>query len=461
MTRQRSVVGVAAALYAISAALMAALTFGAANVLPLVQPSPAATLAEPDYSSEEVAAGFRVVTDPSQPPSPLGPPPGDQLIQLVSFNKDSPPPMFAAAPWWLSAGFPRVDHITQFDGGPLQGLNAVPAAGAMLARLAFGIVTTGSQLRALESDQEGGTSLAGLVEALSDRWDVQFSAGYLSSPDLRELLSSGAGAVVALDYGALPQAKRQQAGFDGDHAMYVDGLRLHADGSADYYLMDPMGLTWGGQKGGDWWPAEIIDRAAADFGGGRIVAVWAFAAGLNPVALPSGAGPIDESIGDVPPMVPDDIDRLLLGEAKRGGLMIDPILSICLEPPTPEYCPAGVPAVYQPQEGDLDFVRRPAGGRLPIDLVYTDVPQPGVWRTIVDAPAGVEPTFSYWPSNGFAPAGPVLQGDLEPVTLGGKQVWMVSVPIPEAGTYGFVAFGSSARGGVVTATDVGAISFGN
>jgi hypothetical protein len=120
-----------------------------------------------------------------------------------------------------------------------------------------------------------------------------------------------------------------------------------------------------------------------------------------------------------------------------------------------------VPAVYQPQEGDLDFIRRPAGGRLPIDLVYTDVPQPGVWRTIVEAPADMEPTFSYWPANGSAPAGPVLQGGLEPVTLGGKTVWMVSVPIPQAGTYGFVAFGSSAAGGVVTATDVGAISFGN
>jgi hypothetical protein len=368
--------------------------------------------------------------------------------------------VFDAAPWWLSAGVPRVPHITQFDGGLLQGANAVPAAGAMLARLAFGIVTTGSQLRALESDQEGGTSLAGLVEALSDRWDVQFSAGYLSSADLRELLSSGAGAIVALDYGALPQAERQQAGFDGDHAMYVDGLRLHSDGSADYYLMDPMGLTRGGQMG-DWWPADIVDRAATDFGGGRIVAVWAFAGGLNPVALPSSAGPIDESIGDVPPTVPDDVDLLRLGEARRGGLMIDPILSICLEPPVPDYCPAGVPAVYQPQASDLDFVRRPAGGRLPIDLVYTDVPQPGVWRTIIEAPVGVEPTFAYWPTNGSAPVGPVLQGDVEPVTLGGKTLWMVSVPIPQAGTYGFVAFGSSTRGGVVSATDVGAISFGN
>jgi len=53
-----------------------------------------------------------------------------------------------------------------------------------------------------------------------------------------------------------------------------------------------------------------------------------------------------------------------------------------------------------------------------------------------------------------------MRADLVLATLGGKQVWMVTVPIPQAGTYYVVAV-AHGMGGVVTATDVGAISFGN
>jgi hypothetical protein len=179
--------------------------------------------AEPE--SDERADGFRVVTKPDAPATPLGPPPADQLIQLVSFDADDPPGPREAAPWWSAVSVPRVPHITQFDGGPLEGANAIPAASAMLARLGFGIVTTGSQLRSLDSDQEGGTSLASLTEALADRGDVIFSEGYLASADLRDLLSSGAGAVIVVDYGAIPEAQRQQADFVGSHAIYIDGFR--------------------------------------------------------------------------------------------------------------------------------------------------------------------------------------------------------------------------------------------
>ena len=35
-------------------------------------------------------------------------------------------------------GFPRINPVTQFDGGPFQGANCTLASGAMLARLAFG-----------------------------------------------------------------------------------------------------------------------------------------------------------------------------------------------------------------------------------------------------------------------------------------------------------------------------------
>jgi hypothetical protein len=64
---------------------------------------------------------------------------------------------------------------------------------AMLARLGYGIVTTGSQLRALQPDQEGGTSLADLQVAIA-KWGVAFSQGAISPLQLRALLYAGAGA---------------------------------------------------------------------------------------------------------------------------------------------------------------------------------------------------------------------------------------------------------------------------
>ena len=414
-------------------------------------------------ASDQLTDGFRLVSDPNDPPAPLGPPPGDQLIQLVSYDTDAPPPVFGErAPWWTPAGIPRVDHITQFDHGPLQGSNAVPAAGAMLARLGFGIVTTGSQLRALDSDQEGGTSLASLGEALADRGDVIVSEGYLASADLRELLSSGAGAVIAVDYGSIPDAQRQQPAFVGAHAIYVDGFRpASSTNPAAYYVLDPMGISSQGYDG-DWWPADLVDRAAMAFGERRIVALWAFAGGVNAAPPPSGSGPLDEAIGDDPsPQTPDDADRLLMESATRGGLVIEPILGVCIEPPTPAYCPAGMPARYEPQATGAAASAPPSGvrtGQGPLDLLYTDVPQPGLWRTFIDAPPDVEPTFSYWPADG---SGPVLQAeDLHPAALGGRQVWMVTVPIPQtAGNFAFLA--STVEAGVVNATEVGAISFGN
>jgi hypothetical protein len=408
-------------------------------------------------SSGEAAADFRVVADPESTPKPLGPPPGDQLIQLVSFDKDELPGRLEAAPWWSSPTTPRVELTTQFDGGPLQGSNAVPAAGAMLARLAFGIVATGSQLRALDADQEGGTSLASLVAALSDRWGYRLSAGYLSSDELRRLLASGAGAVIIVDYGLIPLDLHQQAGFSGAHAIYLDGYRpASRTDPAAYYVMDPMGQPWQGYHG-DWWPADIVDRAATEFGGRRIAAAWAFAGGVNPAAPPSGAGPLNTPIGDDPsPSVPEGLDQILEADAVRGGFAIDPNLDACVESPVPDDCPAGVAAVYQPPASGLEPVPAPIG-QLPIDLLYTDIPQPDVARVIFSAPAAAEPTFSYWLADG---SGPVLRAEPEAATLGGKQVWMVTVPIPQAGaTIYFMP--SSSQGGVVNATEVGAISFGN
>ena len=152
--------------------------------------------------------------------------------------------------------------ITQFDGGPLGNVNCTMASGAMLARLGYGIVTTGSQLRALQPDQEGGTSLADLQVAIK-KWGVAFNQGAISPLQLRALLYAGAGAVIQVNYGMIPVALRLQKNFTGGHAIYVDGFRpAGTDGPAAYFVIDPLGPTWAGYKGA-WWPADVVEAAGA------------------------------------------------------------------------------------------------------------------------------------------------------------------------------------------------------
>jgi hypothetical protein len=293
--------------------------------------------------------------------------------------------------------------------------------------------------------------------------------------------------VIIVDYGLIPFNLRNQKNFDGDHAMYVDGLRLRADGSgAEYYVMDPIN-----RYHGDWWSADIVDRAALDFGGGAYAAAWAFAGGIvphgnypaqppaellppadkqpghkptdppiaaSPVPSASAEPTVDEPIGDPAPAEPPadpDGDLGSKGTPIEGGLDIDFFLGLCVKPDRPAFCPPGVPAVYPSAKAPPPTVP-PLIAQGPLDLLYTDVPQPGVWRTFIDGPPDLEPTFSYWPADG---SGPALEADALLATLGGKQVWMVTVPIPDAGNFAFLA--STVEGGVVSATDVGAISFGN
>jgi hypothetical protein len=474
--------------FGLSLLVMAALTFGVARVVvPASQKTPQTNQGPGGAKAGDVPAGFVTVRGSNAPGTPLGPPPADQLIQLVSFNKDAPPPLFGErAPWWTPDGIPRVDHITQFDGGPLQGVNCVMASGAMLARLGYGIVTSGSQMRSLlKPGHGGGTTFSELQQVVRSGWNVQFRVGAISPLMFRALLFAGAGAVVIVDYGVVPLNLRNQKSFDGNHAMYVDALRLRADGSgAEMYVMDPIN-----RHHGDWWPAEVLERSAMAFGGGAIAAAWAFAGGIvphgnyppvppaemqprgdqqpghkptdppiaaSPVPSASSEPTVDQPIGDpAPPEPPQDPGDLDNNGSTHGGLGIDFFLGLCVSANKPAFCPPGVPAVYPTAKAPPPTVP-PLVNKGPLDLLYTDVPQPGVWRTIIGGPADVEPTFSYWPANG---SGPALEADAVLATLGGKQVWMVNVPIPQAGNFAFLA--STINGGVVTATDVGAISFGN
>jgi hypothetical protein len=481
--------GRSVARFGISTLVMAALTLGVAWVV--VPPKQAPQANQGPGGANGAQAGFKTVPSSNQPSTPLGAPPQDQLIQLVSFSKDAPPPSFGErAPWWTPAGIPRVPHITQFDGGPLAGVNCVMAAGAMLARLGYGIMTTGTQMRSLQPDQSGGTSLYNLQQAVHRGWNVDFQLGVISPIKFRALLNAGAGAVTIVNYGLIPFNLRNQKSFTGYHAMYIDAIRFRADGSGgEYYVMDPIN-----RYHGDWWPADVVERAAMEFGNGFIAGAWAFAGGIvphgdypplppqdfppdnnpptnnkprptptqpslkeTPVPSASAEPTVDQPIGDpAPPEPPSDTSSGLENKGStEGGWGIDFFLGLCVAPNPPSFCPPGVPAVYPTAKAPPPTVP-PLVNQLPIDLLYTDVPQPGLWRTIIEAPTGVEPTFSYWPADG---SGPALEADALAATLGGKQVWIVTVPIVQAGSFAFVA--STNDGGVVSASDVGQINFGN
>ena len=474
--------------FGISLLVMAGLTFGIARVALPPGTAPAASKA-PGPNPADVNAGFVTVPNPSGQASPLGPPPEDQVIQLVSFNKDAPPPSFGErAPWWTSSGIPRVQMITQFDNqGSFTGVNCVMASGAMLAQLGYGIMTTGSQMRSLLRPQHGGgTTLFEMAQVIRAGWDVPVRLGVISPLMLRALMNAGAGAVIIVNYGIFPVSMRNQKDFTGFHAMYIDAVRFSADGSqAEYYVMDPIGRPSRGYNG-EWWPADLVEKAAQSFGHGFIATAWAFAGGIvphgnyptlppanfpaddrkpgkhptqAPIAVtpaPSESAPADVSdpIGDPGPPPPSGDPDVSVGPGQppiKGGVDLSFFLGLCVQPNKPSFCPPGVPAVYPTAKAPPPTVP-PLVGKVPLDLLYTDTPQPGIWRTIIDAPPGVDPAFSYWPADG---SGPALDATPLAATLGGKNVWVVQVQVTQPSNFAFVA--STNQGGSISTSQIGQI----
>ena len=230
---------------------------------------------------------------PSGQPSPLPTlAPADLSAAAASLLGGKP------VSWTNPTGFPRIAPISQFDGGPLQGYNCTMASGAMLARLAYGIVTTGSQLRALQSDQQGGTGLNDVASALWHGYGVSLPYGLIHTTQLKSLLKAGYGAVVQGLYGQVPAGLRLQKDFTGGHAIYLDGYYPgNGQGIPEaYYVIDPLGHPWAGYEG-DWWPASVVDSFMTAWSGGdRVAAMWAYPPGGTP---PDVVGP------DVLPIPPD------------------------------------------------------------------------------------------------------------------------------------------------------------
>jgi len=463
-------------------ALAAAIGFGGALTVAAITAPPASNLLPAPETSFELTAdtgdevaAFGLTAIPDATPVVLQALPDDKTIQLVAFAEAGTEPTTGSTrpAWLLPTGFPRVPPITQFDGGPLGNKNCTMASGAMLARLGYGIVTTGSQLRALQPDQEGGTSLADLQVAIA-KWGVAFSQGAISPVQLRALLYAGAGAVVQVNYGKIPSSLRLQPSFTGGHAIYLDGFRAAgADGPAGYFVVDPLGPTWAGYKGA-WWPADAVEAAAVDFGGGSVYTAWAFPGGktpANPPPLPPSAFPVatlapgatptptpapgatatplvsspplpspapsmaPPPSGDEPPAVPPDAWIPSWGDILKGGIVMSPVLTICIVDPKP-WCPDGIIGIWPAAATPPPTL--PPLQAIPIDLLYANPIGGGLMQVIFTVPEGATPALQFWDSN--AASGPLMTApSVQAALLDGAMVQVATFPIQEGVSYAFVA----------------------
>lgn len=309
MNRTPNVVVRYAAVFFVTMAVSASLTIGAAwasaqfsagstpargvgPMFSLDRRAPEA-VAEPIQPAQ--AAAFQVTASAIQPPAPV-PTLAPTAVQAVS---EAIEPNIVTASlrqytpdWWNASGEPRVPFISQFDGGPLQGYNCTLASGAMLARLGFGIVTSGSELRQFQDQSSGGTTLGDLQQALHNRFGADIQRGLLTPAQLRQLLRAGWGAVVQGTYGVLPPTLSLEPSFHAGHAVYVDGYVPPSGGvEGAFYVMDPIGQL--GAYDGAWWPEHVLaDFATAFSGTDGILTAWVhpgspFSGGVVPTPSPA------------------------------------------------------------------------------------------------------------------------------------------------------------------------------
>ena len=428
------------------------------------------------------------LTDPSGAPvdfslidmdaTPLDPLPVTSTIQLTAFDEAgaSPGPDGLPTERWWKDSVPRIKHITQFDGGPLQRVNCLMAAAAMLARIGYGVVTTGSQLRALSGDTVDGTSYQNVQDAMRKGWRVRFFEGALTPVQLRALLWAGAGAIVHGVYGKLPRDIRIQPSFTGRHAMYVDAFRPAGPNNnppAAYWVMDPIGKPWNGYDGA-WWPAEAVERMIVELPGGRLGAMWAFPGGkapanrpqLPPNAYPSRAPGVTPDPSEPPdpfpvdplPLPPGDDDGEETGvdpETAEGVEILDsddviyPTWNKCaVESKRPEWCPFGILGLIDVKGVGPPPTRPPRD----LDILWGTALGPGMYQIIFEPPPDTRPELWFWSDA----AGSKLQAaTVEEGRIGDQLVAIGTIILDPALDYRFVATAEGA--GVREVSTVGSI----
>lgn len=435
---------------------LAVVAVGASLLAPRTAATTPVTLARPNGDRME----FSVLPGT---PTPLAQLPTNSTIQLASYNQAAAATASidstGHAPWWNDT-VPRIPAVSQFDGGPLAKVNCVMAAGAMLARLGYGIVTSGSQLRALQDDQDNATNYADLGTAVKRGWGVRFNKGDLTPLELRALLWAGAGAVIGVVYGDIPVDVRLQESFTGNHSIYIDAFRpAGPDGPAAYYVMDPIGHTWAGYRGG-WWPADAVEAAAEAHSAGKISATWAFAGGVVPLnhrILPRDAYPTpstgptaaptaapgdpmptgdttlaaDPGIGDPPP----DIPIFLPAEFVTNLYLVDPAQAIppCTTVPAPAGCPVGIVGITDFGGFSIPIATPPPPA---INFLYMNPIAVGQYQLIFSAPPNTLQSLFLWNSAG---GGALQQQPVEQGLIGGNPVSISTITVDPSGNFSFMA----------------------
>jgi hypothetical protein len=405
--------------------------------------------------------------------------PDTSTVQLAEYKEaidETPPGENIDAKWW-NDGVPRVPAISQFDGGPLQKVNCTMAASAMLARLAYGIVTTGSQLRSLQPDQEGGTNFGDANVALERGWHVSFLRGSLTALQMRALSYAGAGITVSLDYGDLPVDVRLQKSFTGGHAVYIDAFSENAyRGGPAYWVIDPIGHSWAGYKG-EWWPADAVEHSALTRNGGWISAAWAFAGGHIPEPRPKlpttafpgashGPGeptigpPIEDPMPILPPPVrsdpstgtpPPETPVWPPVDFDKDVFELDPGTSFakCALRPAPSWCPTGIIGIV-----DLGFGPSPTKPPLrdDINLLYADVLAPGTYQIIFETPPKTDGSLFLWTGT----SGELREATVNDGFVDGKNVKIATINLDP--NVGFSFFTTAVGDNYRAVSDVGSMT---
>jgi hypothetical protein len=307
--------------------------------------------------------------------------------------------------------------------------------------------------------------------------------------------------VVQGTYGAVPVDLRLQKDFTAGHAIYLDGFRpASADGPAAYYVLDPLGPTWTGYRGG-WWPADVVEAFATSFGGGAIDTAWAFPGGRTPTTypvLPPAAYPSPTPVSPVPslepgatppppspsplptssaplpspPLLPSSNPSASMppsasspvplpsGIWNFGGLKVlqphidlSVLLGACATTPTPSWCPSGIIGIFPPVATPPPTLP-PLLTTYNVNLLYANAISPGLMQVIFTAPEGTTPALQFWDSS--ASSGALsLAPSVEPALLNGELVQVAQFPISQGGTYDFIA--SAAGAGVNALSQVGTI----
>jgi hypothetical protein len=424
-----------------TAAVGAVLTFAVTEVLkPAPLTSKAATVPDvlstpapgtaPVAGSKPIFAVFNVIPDTPKPVAKADP----AVLQIISEQEPEAGPD--------ANGIPRVPPLSQFDGSPFQGANCNLAAGAMLARLGWGIVTTGGILRTLQDDQVGGTDLGDLTTALWRGYGVSPAWGAVTNLQLRRLIESGYGAVVHGLYGVIRPPYNIQPTFKGPHAIYIDAFfpGSSRQGPA-YYVIDPLHKPGSGYRG-EWMPASLVEEFALALGGpsGRIMAAWAFPVGGTPPeiadigVLPPNGGASPR--GGEPP--PDPADPPVTAPTEPGDTTVElaptpptldgtvtvggekvPRLDFCVILPRPLVCPGGIIGRYG------NGIPGKLGGLVPtIEVRFVDSSKPNVVLVGFTISTSAVADVEFWRSDGSG--GVRTSSSMSSVTLPGSDPMLIA-----------------------------------